>query len=59
VKKFLFIVISLQFLIFFMWGCGKADQGTGEMEVQEQMETAPDTGMIDTTAVDTAQMDTM
>ncbi len=54
-KKILFIVISLLFLTFIMWGCGKAGEETKEMEQQEQMETVPDTGMVDTTAVDTSQ----
>ncbi len=58
-KKILFIIISLLFLTFIMWGCGKAGEETKEMEQQEQMETAPDTGMVVTTAVDTSQTDSM
>lgn len=58
-KKILFIVISLLFLTFIMWGCEKAGKETKEMEQQEQMETVPDTGMVDTTAVDTSQSDSM
>ena len=53
-KKLLFAVylVSLLFLTSCLWGCGKPAEETKEMKPQEEVTAEPDTGMVDTTAVE-------
>jgi len=60
-RKLLLLVctISLLFIMSGIGGCGKKAEETKEMKQQEQMKTTPDTGAVDTTAMDTTGAPTM